>query len=145
VVGVVAGLELGKHEVDGGDGGDEEDDLDDGVVDRDEVGEQVEVAADKHQREQDLRPACNLIRVGHQRLRFSCLDLCTYGTWRRGKVVVASDFRKEDYGFEFCQAVRFYIYVLKRRLFSIPGQLTDTYVHAYLNYYNLWMPRIQTL
>jgi hypothetical protein len=57
MVAVVGGLELDIHQIDGGGGGADEEDLHDGVVDRDVVGEQVQVARHKHDEEENLRLA----------------------------------------------------------------------------------------
>ena len=54
VIGIIGGLELDKHKVDSEDGGAHKEDLHDGVVGRDEGGEQVQVASQKHQGKQDL-------------------------------------------------------------------------------------------
>ena len=49
VIGVIRGLELDEDEVEGAVGGDQEDDLHDGVVRGDKVGEDVEVACGEDQ------------------------------------------------------------------------------------------------
>ena len=54
MVAVVGGLELDIHEVHGGGRRRDEKDLHDRVVQRDKVGEEVQVAGDKHHQEQDL-------------------------------------------------------------------------------------------
>ena len=54
VVGVVRGTELEEDEVAGGEDRDNEDDLHDRVVDRDEVSGQVQVASDEHHSKQHL-------------------------------------------------------------------------------------------
>ena len=61
VVTVIGGLELGIEEVDCGGRAGDEDDLHDGVVEGDEVGEEVQVPRDEHQSKHDLalsRQAC---------------------------------------------------------------------------------------
>ena len=45
------------HKIHGSGGTTDEEDLHDGVVEADEAGEEVEVSADKHHQEQDLRLA----------------------------------------------------------------------------------------
>lgn len=57
VVAVVRGAELGEHEVHGGHGRRDEDHLHRRVVERHKVGEEIQVAADEHQRKHDLRLA----------------------------------------------------------------------------------------
>jgi len=54
VVVIIGCLELEEHEIDGPDGGGQEEDFHHRVVDRDEAGEQVEVPGQEHQREQNL-------------------------------------------------------------------------------------------
>ncbi len=57
VVPVVGGLELDIHQVDGGGGRADEEDLHSGVVDGDEVGKKVQIARHEHHQEEDLRLA----------------------------------------------------------------------------------------
>lgn len=57
MVAVVGGLELDIHQVDGGGRGADKEDLHDGVVDGDEVGDEVQVAGHEHNEEEDLRLA----------------------------------------------------------------------------------------
>ena len=63
VVVVVSGFKLHVHQVDCSDGGGEEEDFHGGVVQGDEVGEQVQVAGQKHQGKQHLRTAWNLREI----------------------------------------------------------------------------------
>lgn len=51
---IVSGLELHVHEIASPDGGREKEDLHRRVVQRDEAGEQVQVARQEHQREEEL-------------------------------------------------------------------------------------------
>jgi len=57
MIAVVGCLEFEQHEINGSVGGGDEEDLHDGVVDRNEVGQQVQVARREDQRKQDLRLA----------------------------------------------------------------------------------------
>jgi len=57
MIAVVGGFEFEQHEIDGPVRGSDEEDLHDGVVNRDEVGQQVQVARRENEREQDLRLA----------------------------------------------------------------------------------------
>ena len=54
VIAVIRRLELEVHEVDGGGGAGDEEHLHDGVVDADEVGDEIQVAGDEHDQEEDL-------------------------------------------------------------------------------------------
>ena len=51
---VIGGLELQKHQVDSPDGTDEEENLHRRVVERDKIGEKIEIAGEKHQGEEAL-------------------------------------------------------------------------------------------
>ena len=55
MIAVVGGLKLEQHEIDGAEGGGEEEDLHDGVVNRDEVGQQIQITRREDKRKQDLR------------------------------------------------------------------------------------------
>jgi len=55
MIAVVGGLEFEQHEIHGPVRGGDEEDLHDGVVDRDEVRQQIQVTRREHEREQDLR------------------------------------------------------------------------------------------
>ena len=57
VVLVVGGSELCQNEIAGSDGGDDEEDLHDGVVEGDVGGQQIQVAGHEDHREQQLRTA----------------------------------------------------------------------------------------
>ena len=62
MIAVVGGFEFEQHEIDGPVRGSDEEDLHDGVVNRDEVGQQVQVARRENEREQDLRLARDACR-----------------------------------------------------------------------------------
>ena len=51
MIAVVGGLKLEQHEIDGAEGGGEEENLHAGVVNRDEVGQQIKVSRHENQRE----------------------------------------------------------------------------------------------
>lgn len=57
MVAIVGGLELHEHHPDGGPGAGDEEHLHHGVVHTHKVGDQVQVAGDEHNQEQDLRLA----------------------------------------------------------------------------------------
>ena len=59
MIAVVGRLEFEQHEIDGSIRGGDEEDLHDGVVNRNEVGQQIQVARREHERKQDLRLAGN--------------------------------------------------------------------------------------
>lgn len=59
VVMIVGGLELEIHEIDGADGGGEEEDFHRGVVEGDEIRDQVQIAGDEDDSEEDLGSARN--------------------------------------------------------------------------------------
>ncbi len=82
MIAVVGGLKLEQHEIDGAEGGGKEEDLHDGVVNRDEVGQQIQVPRRKNQREQNLRLAGNSCRneADAMRLPFHNFVLSTITT-----------------------------------------------------------------
>ena len=55
---IIGGLEFHKHEIDGSDGGRQEEDFHRRVVQGNEAGEQVQVPRQKHHGKKNLRPTC---------------------------------------------------------------------------------------
>ena len=64
MIAVVGGLEFEQHEIHGPVRGGDEEDLHDGVVDRDEVRQQIQVTRREHERKQDLRLTGNACDEG---------------------------------------------------------------------------------